>query len=300
MDVVICIRNIVVDEGRIAPRIRDVFESVRIHGNPWRRIKRERSEWAQGLKVKHISEGAEFLYFVGCTPSYDPRVQKVARAMVNCFNSAGVNFWTLGNEENCCGNEIYGMGEKVLFDFIVNENMKTFEKYGVKHVVTTSPHCYDAFKNKYGKTGFEVQHYTQFIASLIEKEKIRFKMELNKTVTYHDPCFLGKMNDVYDEPRKIIESIPGVKFIELDRSREKGICCEGGGGRMWMDVSAPQPIRMERSSETRIKEAVDAGAEILATACPFCILTLEDAVKTTKNEGLIQVMDIAELVSEAI
>ncbi|MEA2090123.1 MAG: (Fe-S)-binding protein [Thermoproteota archaeon] len=294
VEVLIDIRSVVVEEGQIAPTIRDALESVFKNGNPWGRIRSKRSDWAQGLKIKHISEGAELLYFVGCTPSYDPRVQEVARALVTCFDKAGVDFGTLGNEESCCGNEVYGMGEKGLFEFLVEENLKTFNKYNVKQMATISPHCYHAFKNRYGQTNFEVQHYTQHLAKLIDEEKIKFSRELDKTVTYQDPCFLGKQNGVYDDPRKILESIPGVKFIEMDRSRERSLCCEGGGGRMWIDVPG------ERLSEIRVKDAVESGAEILATACPFCLLTLEDAVKTAGFEGSIQVKDIAELVSETI
>lgn len=294
VDVLIDIRSVVVEKGQVAPTIRDALESVFKNGNPWGRIRSKRSDWAQDLNVKHVSEGAELLYFVGCTPSYDPRVQEVAKDLVTCFENAGVNFGTLGNEESCCGNEVYGMGEKGLFEFLVEENLKTFNKYDVNQMVTISPHCYNAFKNRYGRTGFEVQHYTQYLAELIDKGKLKLSKGLRKTVTYQDPCFLGKQNDVYDEPRKILESIPGVNFIELDRCRERSVCCEGGGGRMWIDIPG------ERLSEIRVKDAVESGAEILATACPFCLLTLEDAVKTAGFEGSIQIRDVAELISEAI
>lgn len=294
VDVIIEVRGVVVEGGQIAPTIRDALEGVYKHGNPWGWIRSKRSEWAQGLKIKHVSEGAELLYFVGCMPSYDSRVQEVAKALVRCFNKANVDFGILGNEESCCGNEVYGMGEKGLFELLVEDNLKLFEKYDINRMVTTSPHCYNAFKNRYGKTSFEVQHYTQYVADLIEKEKLTLSKEVKKVITYHDPCFLGKRNNVYDEPRKIIESIPGVNFVELDRSRERSLCCEGGGGRIWFDIPG------ERLAEIRVRDAVDVGAEILATACPFCLSTLEDAVKTTGCEGSIKVMDIAELVSEAI
>lgn len=288
------IRSVAVEEGKIAPTIRDALESIFKNGNPWGRIRSKRSEWAQGLDVKHISEGAEILYFVGCTPAYDPRVQEVAKSLVECFKKAKVNFGILGDEENCCGGEVYGMGEKGLFEFLVEENMKLFNKYSIKQVVTCCPHSYHSFKNRYKQTGFEVQHHSQLLASLIENGRLTFSREINKKVIYHDPCFLGKQNGVYDEPRKVIESIPGVKLIEFDRSRERSLCCEGGGGRMWIDIPG------ERLAEVRVRDAVEAGAEVLATACPFCLLTLEDAVKTAGFEGKIQIMDIAELLSQAI
>jgi Fe-S oxidoreductase len=288
------IRSMAVEEGQISPTIRDALESIFKNGNPWGRIRGQRTEWAQGLNVKHISQGADILYLVGCTPAYDPRIQGIPKSLVNCFEKAGINFGVLGNEENCCGSEVYGMGEKGLFEFLVEENMKIFNKYNVKQVVISCPHGYHAFKNRYNQTSFEVQHHTQFLAKLIENGKLTFSKEVNRRVIYHDPCFLGKQNGIYDEPRKVIESVPGVKLLEFDRSRTRSLCCEGGGGRMWIDIPGP------RLAETRVKEAVNMGAEILAAACPFCLLTFEDAVKTTGSEGKIQIMDIAELASLAL
>jgi len=288
------IRSMSVEGGQIASTIRDALESIFKNGNPWERIRSKRYEWAQDLDVRHISQGAEILYFVGCTPAYDPRVQQIARSLVKCFGKARVDFGTLGTEENCCGSEVYGMGEKGLFEFLVDENLKIFSKYDVKQVVTSCPHAFHSFKNRYGETSFEVQHHTQLLADIIENGELIFSKEITKKVIYHDPCFIGKQNGIYDAPRKIIESIPGVTLLEFDRSRSRSLCCEGGGGRMWIDIPG------ERLAEIRVKNAVDSGAEILATACPFCLLTLEDAVKTTGFEGKLEVLDIAELVSLAL
>lgn len=293
-DFLIDIRSLAVEEGQIATTIRDALESIFKNGNPWGRIRSKRSEWTQNLNVKHASEGVDFLYYVGCTPAYDPRIQNVAKDFAKCLQKAQVNFGTLGDEENCCGNEVYGMGEKGLFDFLVEENTKLFNKYDVKQLVTSCPHSYHSFKNRYGQTNFEVLHHTQLLADFIGKEQLKFSKQLDKTIIYHDPCFLGKQNDVYDEPRKVVESIPGAKLVEFERSRERSLCCEGGGGRMWIDIQG------ERLAEVRVKDAADAGAEILAVACPFCLLTFEDAVKTTGLEGKLQILDIAELVSQAI
>jgi len=293
-EVLIDIRNVVVEEGQIAPTIRDALESVFKNGNPWGRIRSKRSEWAQGLNIKHASQGVDVLYFVGCTPAYDPRVQEVARNLVKCLEKAEINFGTLGDEENCCGNEVYGMGEKGLFEFLVEENKKLFGKYNPKQIATSCPHSYHAFKNRYEQTSFEVKHHTQLLVELIEKEKLKPSKEVNKAVIYHDPCFLGKQNGIYDEPRKVIESIPGMKLVEFDRNKERSLCCEGGGGRMWVDIPG------ERLAEIRVRESIESGAEIMVTACPFCLLTFEDAVKTTGFEGKLQVMDIAELLSQAL
>jgi Fe-S oxidoreductase len=288
------VRSMAVEEGQVAPTIRDALESIFKNGNPWARTRNKRLEWTEGLNVKHISHGAEILYYPGCTSAYDPRVQDVARSLVKCFEKAGLNFGILGDEESCCGSEVYGMGEKGLFDFLVEENMKTFNKYNVKQAVTNCPHGFHAFKNRYNQTSFEVQHHTQLLSKLIDDGKLSFSMEVNKKVIYHDPCFLGKQNNIYEEPRKVIESVPGVKLLEFDRSRARSVCCEGGGGRMWIDIPGP------RLAETRVKDAVEAGAEILAVACPYCLLTIEDALKTTGNEGKIQIMDVAELLALAL
>lgn len=288
------IRGMAVEEGQIAPTIRDALESIFKNGNPWARIRNKRSEWTQGLNVKHFSQGAEILYFAGCTSAYDPRIQNVPKSLVKCFEKAGLNFGILGDEENCCGSEVYGMGEKGLFEFLTEENMKLFNKYNIKQAVTSCPHGYHAFKNRYKQTSFEIQHHTQLLANLIETGKLAFSKEVNRKVVYHDPCFLGKQNSIYDEPRKAIESVPGVKLVEFDRSRARSVCCEGGGGRVWIDIPG------ERLAEARVKDAVEVGAEILAVACPFCLLTFEDAVKTAGVEGKIQIMDIAELLALAL
>lgn len=287
-------RSIVIEKGEVSPTIRDALESVYINGNPWGRIRGKRIEWCHDLNVKHLSQGAEILYYVGCTTSYDTRVQNVARSLVRCLNSANANFGVLGEEESCCGSEVYCMGERGLFEYLIEENTKLFSKYNVKQVIINCPHGFDAFKNRYKQARFEVLHHSQFLAKLIDDGKISPAERLDKTVIYHDPCYLGKRNNIFDEPRKVIEGIKGIKLLEFSRSRSRSICCEGGGGRMWIDIPGT------RLAEIRVKEAVDAGAEILAVACPFCLLTMEDAVKTTGNEEKIKVMDIAELLASAL
>ncbi len=297
-EVIIGMRAALIEEGHVPTTARDALEGVFKHGNPWGRIRSKRSEWATGLNVKNITQGdkVEMLYFVGCGPSYDPRAQEAAKAIVRSFSKAGVDFGILGNEESCCGSEVRRMGEEGLFEMLVEDNLKLFHSYGINHIVTTSPHCYNVFKNEYQDIGLEVKHYTQYVADLIDKGKLTFSNKVNKVVTYQDPCFLGKQNKIFDEPRSIISAIPGITFVDFDRSRERSLCCEGGGGRMWVEASDSG----ERLAEIRIREAVDIGAEVLATACPFCLLTLDDAVKVTGYEGKIQVKDIMELVSEAI
>lgn len=287
------IRSIAVEKGEVAPTIRDVLESIFKNGNPWGRIRSKRSEWSQSLNVKQFSQDTEILYYVGCTSAYEPRTQNVAKSIVKCFETAGLHFGVLGDEENCCGSEVYGIGEKGLFELLVEENLKIFKKYNIKQIVTNCPHSFHTFKKRYNAS-FEVQHHTQLFAKLVEDKKLTFTKKVNKKVIYHDPCFLGKQNGVFEEPRNVIRSIPGVNLLEFSRSRKNSLCCEGGGGRMWIDIPGP------RLAETRVKDAFKANAEILAVACPFCLLTMEDAVKTTGNEDKIQVMDIAELLTLAL
>jgi len=297
-ELLIGVRAALIEEGRIPATAKNALEGVFKHGNPWGRIRSKRSEWATGLGIKDISQGdkADILYFVCCAASYDPRIQEVAKALAKGFSKAGVNFGILGDEETCCGSEVRRMGEEGLFEMLVEDNLNLFHKHGVTQIVTTSPHCYDVFKNKYQDSKIEVMHYTQLVADLIRKGELTFSNEVKKVVTYQDPCYLGKQNNIFDEPRDIIKAIPGITFVDFDRSRERSLCCEGGGGRMWVEGSDSG----ERLGEIRIRDAVEMGADILATACPFCLLTLEDAVKTTGLEGKIEVKDIMELVSEAI
>ena len=297
-EVILALRSNVVESGRIKPSVRDALESTFMHGNPWGRVREKRSEWIGDAEVKILDEGeqTDLLYFVCCTAAYDPRVQELPRSMLKILQLTGLDFAVLGNAESCCANEMNELGEKGLFEMSQENNMELFAKYQFTQMMTTSPHCFHAFRNEYPEKNFEVFHYTQLLSRFIHDGKLTLKGELAKKVTYHDPCFLGKQNKIFDEPRHIIQSIPGVEYLEMDRSRERSLCCEGGGGRMWMESESTD----ERLAEVRVKDAVSMGAEILATACPFCLLTLEDAVKTTGNEERIQVRDIVELVSEVI
>jgi Fe-S oxidoreductase len=301
-ELIIGIRSALVEKGDIPVTARDALESVLKHGNPWGRIRSKRSEWLAGLGIKDVSKGdkVDILCFIGCAASYDIRVQEVAKALVTILSKAEVDFGILGNKEHCCGSEVRRMGEEGLFEMLVQNNLNLFHAHGISQIVTICPHGYNIFKNEYQDSGLEVKHYTQYIADLIKQGKLTFssevKSEVKKVVTYQDPCFLGKQNRVFDEPRSIITAIPGVTLVELDLSRERSMCCEGGGGRMWVEAS----VSGERLAEMRIRQAVETGADILATACPFCLINLEDAAKTTGYGEKIEVKDIMELVSMAI
>ncbi len=296
MEVLIGVRSLLVETGNVPSTVRDALEGVFKYGNPWGISRNKRTEWAKDLRVKQVSEGekAGLLYFVGCVASYDPRAQEIAKALVMNLNALGTKFSIMGEKESCCGNEIYGLGEKGLFSILMEDNLNLFDRYGVTEIITTSPHCFNAFKNRYGSKDLTIKHYTQHLANLVDKGELKLSKKVEKKVTFQDPCYLGKHNNVYDEPRRVIENIPGVKFLEIPMSRGRSVCCEGGGGRMWVDVPG------QRAAENRVREAISIGADILAVACPFCLLTLEDAVKTTGNEDLIQIMDINELVAKAL
>jgi len=301
-ELIIELRGQLVESGRIPETIGTALMGVFRQGNPTGIVREDRVAWTDGTEIKPAQEGCEVLYFVGCSPAYDPRVQPSTRALAKAFAAAGLDFGTLGTEESCCGNEVRRLGEVGLFEMLVEENGALIRSVGASRLVTTSPHCFNTLKNEYGLDGIEVLHYTQLIAELIEQGRLEFGSldvwgdGVKKIVTYHDPCFLGKQNHIFDEPRAILEAIPGVKLVEMDRNRERSLCCEGGGGRMWAEGTNLE----ERLAFQRVHEAADTGAEILAVACPFCLLTLEDAVKVQGLDEQLRVMDIMELVNLAL
>lgn len=289
-------REFLVEKGIVSKTVQDALYNAHKYGNPYGGPVHKRDEWAKGLKVKIFSNGenAEILYFVGCTASYDPRVQEVARSMAFVLNKAGVDFGILGNEEKCCGDPISRLGEKGLFEMIMEENLELFEKYGISRIVTTSPHCYNTFIKDYPKKGLKVQHYTQFVSELVDEGKLNFLKNVDKVVTYHDPCFLGRYNDIYEAPRKILEALAGLSLVEMPRNREESFCCGGGGGMMWADE-----ISEERACVKRAREASSIEPDIVATSCPFCLINLEDGLKVLDRHN-IQVRDVVELVKDAI
>jgi Fe-S oxidoreductase len=300
-DVIIGLRGYIVGEGKgVPPRVRDALMSAFTRGNTLGFATEDREQWMEGLdfEVKNVLDEGEtdLLFYVGCTPAYDPRVQPVTRTLATVFRRAGIEYGTMGVDEICCGNEIKRIGESEGFQSMVEEFHEMIREFKAQRMVTVSPHCFNTFKNEYGELPFTVQHYTQLLVELLDGGKLAFRNELGKKVTYHDPCFLGKHNQIYDEPRHILRSLPGVEFQDLDRSRERSVCCEGGGGRMWAEGTNIE----ERLAHQRVRDAVALGADVLAVACPFCLLTLEDAVKILGLDEKIQVMDIMELVARAM
>jgi len=293
-------RTQLVDRGAAPKSIIDIFKSAEKYGNVWSSPADRRMNWAEGLSVKTVSENSDFEYllFVGDSSAYVPRNQKTARAFVEILNKLGINFAVLGNDERTSGGEINRMGEEGLFEMMAQENIGNFKKNNVKKIICLSPHGYDALKNEYPKLDneftAEVQHYTEFLANLLEKGTLKFTKEINKTVTYHDPCYLGRHNQVYDQPRALLEAIPGLKLVEMDYNRAYAICCGGGGGGIWMQRG--EGIVVE---QLRYNQAVETGVDILAVACPLCMQMFQGE-NENNTENPIEIKDILELINEAL
>ncbi len=296
LEVLIGLRTMIVESGKVEPTVRDALQSVLLEGNPWEKSRATRLDWMEGLDVKIADpdEPVENLFFVCCTIAYDPRVRAVAQNMVKLLNKAGVDYAFLPEDESCCGSEVFTLGEEGLFEMQVEDNTEYLNEFQAKRIVTLSPHCYTTYKTHYPDLKMPVVHYTELLVELLKDEKLSWKEELPKKIVYHDPCYLGKQGGIYDEPRELLKSIPGAELVEFDRSRERSLCCEGGGGKMWVESES----KKERLSDTRIKDAKELGAEIVAVACPFCVLTLEDSMKGLGYEEEMRVAEIMELLGE--
>lgn len=277
--------------------IRAISGSLIAEGNPLHESRRKRAGWAEGLSVKTFAEDTEFLYFPGCYLSYDPRLQKVAKATVRILNKAEVDFGILGHRENCCGESIRKTGDEELFKRLARENIKTFIESGVKKILVSSPHCYHTFKNEYTelKVNFEIIHITQYLQELFNEGRLEVRNMYENRITYHDPCYLGRHNGIYEEPRDLLKMIPGLELIEMPEFRSNSLCCGGGGGRIWMETP-----KGERFSDLRLEQALETGVSELATSCPYCITNFEDSRTTMDVAGDIEIKDITEIIAEVI
>ena len=276
---------------------RTISAGLTAQGNPFNEDRKTRGDWAEGLSVKPFAEGMEVLYFPGCYLSYDPRLKKVAQATAKILCKAGVDFGILGSKENCCGESIRKTGNEAVFKRLARENIKTFIDNGVKKILVSSPHCYHTFKNEYPefKVNFEVVHISQYLFELVNEGRLQITKEYEKKIMYHDPCYLGRHNGIYDEPRGVLKKIPGVELGEFAESREESLCCGMGGGRIWAETP-----KSERFANLRMEEAVGRGAEEFVTACPYCITNFEDSRAVLNYSDVIQVKDITEVLQEVI
>jgi Fe-S oxidoreductase len=297
IDVSVSLRRIASEAGAFPAPIRTVRASLAAEGNPLGEERKKRADWAEGLSVKTFTEGMEVLYFPGCYLCYDPRLKKVATATANILNLAGVDFGILGSKENCCGESVRKTGDEELFKRLAKENIKTFIDNGVKKILVSSPHCYHTFKNEYPdfKVNFEIVHISQYLFELMNQGRLTLNKRYEKKITYHDPCYLGRHNGIFDEPREVLKRVPGLELIEMADSRKDSLCCGGGGGRIWMDTP-----KSERFSALRLAQAIELGAEVLVTACPYCITNFEDSRLTLKDSENIEIKDITEVIQEVI
>jgi len=277
--------------------VRGVSQFLTADGNPFGENRAARADWAKDLNVKKFEEGMEILYFPGCYLCYDPRLKRVAQATAKVLQKAGVDFGILGELENCCGESIRKTGNEELFKKLAKDNIKTFIDNGVKKILVSSPHCYHTFKNEYPEfsVNFEVIHMTEYLSQLINEGRLELSKEYAKKAVYHDPCYLGRHNEVFDQPREVLSKVSGLTVNEFAEAKEDSVCCGMGGGRIWMETHAN-----ERFSNIRIKEAVDLGAEILITACPYCITMFEDSRAVNNLDDVIQIKDLTEILQEVI
>jgi Fe-S oxidoreductase/nitrate reductase gamma subunit len=291
-------RNLVLEQGKISGTAMASLRSIQDRGHPWKGATASRTDWASDVGVLPLSENgtAKLLLWVGCTEGVDERSTKIASALGRILLAAGVEIGYLGHEESCCGHFARRLGDEYLFQCQARQNIETMQRYDVKKIVTGCPHCYHTLKYEYPQFGgeFEVVHYTELLLELINEGKLRFSKELNTTVTYQDPCYLGRYHDIYWAPRKILAAIPGVKVVEMSRCRSESLCCGAGGGRMWMEEEPDQ-----RVNRLRTEDVLAVGADTVATVCPFCLQMLEDALRTSGEEAP-EALDLVELLERAV
>jgi len=293
-------RYLTLMEGNIPGEAQLTLQNLEKNSNPWGVGFDQRGNWTEGLDVPVYADGAqaEFCYFVGCAGSFDDRYKKVSRNFVKILNKAGVSFAVLGVEEGCCGDTVRRLGNEYLFKIMVEQNIETFKRYNIKKVITTCPHGYNALKNEYPQFGYkldEVWHHSEFILKLIKEGKIKLSKAVDgKLITYHDSCYLGRHNDIYDAPREIIKAIPETELKEMSRRYDRSFCCGAGGALMWMEEHG------ERMNFNRSKEAIQTGASTIAVACPFCMTMLEDGVKNEGKEEAVKTLDLTEIVVKAM
>ncbi len=296
IDVVRAMRAMIAESGGGPQMLRTIMGSIHSKGNPWSEERDKREKWTEGQDVPRFEAGTEYFLSVCCTSAYDPRSQAIARALNKVLKAAGVSFGIIGNEESCCGETLRKMGDEEQFGGLVQKNIELFQGKGVKKIITTSPHCYATFTQEYPEFGgeFEVVHYTQLLEQLAAEGKLKFTKPLGKKAIYHDPCYLGRHTKVYDAPRALLQAM-GAEVMEFDRCRNLSMCCGGGGGRLWMEAEPEQ-----RFSTHKIREADAKGAQVLATACPYCINMFTDSAKGENLDEKIAVMDLAEMAAECL
>lgn len=292
--------------GNVPAELQSALEASQRYGNPQGESPRKRADWAKDIQPEvkilgKVRQAVDVLWFVGDYPSYHPRVQQTTKALTKLLNALGVDFGILGPEEYSDGDSQRLAGERGLFEMLAERNGLAFSRYQFKEIVTTDPHAYNAIKNEYPglDISYPIRHYTEFLAERIDQLKPMLKHEVKARVAYHDPCYLGRANEIFDQPRALLEAIPEVELVEMEHNRKNSLCCGGGGGGMWLDGFQWEKAHV-RLSEWRVREAMAVGAEILAVACPYETPRFEDAAKTVEGAGHLIVKDIVELLAEAM
>jgi Fe-S oxidoreductase len=291
-------RYLTLSEGTLPSTAPMSLQNIERAGNPWGLAPTDRLAWAEGLEVPVLEAGkpVEYLYWVGCSASYDRRNQAIARSVVKILKKAGVSFGVMA-EERCHGEVARRLGNEYLYQMIADENVGNIKQYAFEKVISHCPHCFNTLRNEYPQFGgdFEVLHHSVVIRELLREGRIRPVKPLDKTVAFHDSCYLGRYNEIFDAPRETAIYVPGLKLLEMPRSRERGLCCGGGGGQMWMETPAEKRVNV-----IRVEEALTVKPDIVASACPFCLAMMDLGRKVVGAEERLQVKDIAELVAESL
>lgn len=297
IDNVRAMRASIVGGGMPPAGLRPVLGSAHANGNPWSGPQEKRTQWQEGLEIPSFGPDTEYFLFVCCHSCYDQRSMKIARSIAQLFLRGGVDFGVIGAEESCCGESMRKLGDEELFQKLAAANMELFSAKGVRKIITTSPHCLWSFRNDYAELGaeWEVFHYTEILSRLVADGKIAPSRKSEKKIAYHDPCYLGRHSGIYDFPRDLLRAVPGIEAIELERSRESSLCCAGGGGRIWAEV----PLG-ERFAELRISDAIDSGAQVLATSCPYCVNMMTDACNSLGRQNELEIRELSEILVDSL
>lgn len=299
-------RYLVLTEGKMDADAQRAMTNIERQGNPWGLNRKEREDWRSLREDVHVptvkemkkaDESYEYLFWVGAMGSYDNRSQKIALSFARLLNEAGVKFAILGNKEKNSGDTPRRLGNEFLFQELATKNIEEFEKNEVKKIVTIDPHAYNIFKNEYPDFGLkaEVYHHTEVLAKLVKDGVLKPQYAVEETITFHDSCYLGRYNEVYDPPREILKSISGVKLIEMERNREKGMCCGAGGGLMWMEEETGNRVNVSRT-----EQALAVNPTVISSGCPYCLTMLSDGTKAKEVEENVQTYDVAELLEKAV
>jgi Fe-S oxidoreductase len=292
-------RHLVQEESRFPAELTRTFKGMETQSNPWGVDAMQRDAWAAGLDIPTVADkpDAEYLYYVGCAGSFDDRAKRTTQALAKVLQAAGVDFAILGKEELCNGETARRIGNEYLFQTMAQACVEVLNTYKVRKILTNCPHCFNTLKNEYPQFGgnFEVVHATEFVRQLLAQGKIEFKLNGTQTVTYHDSCYLGRYNDVFEAPRDLLQLIPGVTLKEPERTRKFGMCCGAGGGRMWMEEDPDKRVNLRR-----VEQLLETSPDKVAVACPYCMTMVDDGLKAKNMEEKVQALDIIELVADAM